>query len=362
MTAIENRGNIFSTVMTAAICAVLIILGLMIQAPQKREIFKTIKVSLAPLEKTLNDKPQTADESDAASASSSNASAPSSAQEVVEEAVTEKAPPAPAQAPAKAKTQSQTKKAQASSPSKASSKASSSTSAKASTKAPVTQTPAPTVTRKYKKSVEELAQEQMNAPKKSSSYSDDDFEYTESTSSASSSKTATASSSLSGSAAKASNSKSNTPSTSRSSDGKTVNKSTSSSTSSALSGMNMNKYSTTVADGISSRTNIKTGSEGGKVTILVGGVARQLLQPSKPVIYLDEDVAKLIDNTRVVTITFKVLGNGRVPSSDIAIRPSSLLPAAVQDAIRAELSTWLFSADPSGESGTASFDYTIEVK
>ncbi|MBO6177254.1 MAG: hypothetical protein J6O39_06915 [Treponema sp.] len=357
MTAIENRGNVVGAVFTAAVCAALIIFGLLNPLPSKKEVFKTIKVSLAPLEKVLNEKPQSADDSPEAASSASQAEAALPSQAASAPVVEQKTAEAPAAKPA-SKPASESAKKTKTAPAKPSQ---SSVSAKASEKAPTVKNPQPTVERKYKKSVEELAAEQMSAPKKTSSFSDEDFEYTESSSS-NSSKAAVSESSLSGSSASAVSKTTQKTSAVSSSDGRVVNKTASSATSSSLSGMSSNKYKTTVADGISSQTNIKTGSEGGKVTIMVGGKSRQLLQPSKPVIYLDEEAAKLIDTSRTVIITFTVLGNGRVPQTNIVISPASLLPQAVQDSIREELSTWLFSADPSGASGTATFDYTIEVK
>ncbi|MBE6354041.1 hypothetical protein [Treponema sp.] len=354
MTAIENRGNVVGAVFTAAVCAALIIFGLLNPLPSKKEVFKTIKVSLAPLEKVLNEKPQSADDSPEAASSASQAEAALPSQAASAPVVEQKTAEAPAAKPASKPAKPASKPA----PAKPSQ---SSVSAKASEKAPTVKNPQPTVERKLKKSVEELAAEQMSAPKKDSSFSDEDFEYTESSSS-NSSKAAVAESSLSGTSGSAVSKTTQKTSTSSSTDGRVTNKTASDATSNSLSGMSSNKYKTTVADGISSQTNIKTGSEGGKVTIMVGGKSRQLLQPSRPVIYLDEEAAKLIDTSRTVIITFTVLGNGRVPQTNIVISPASLLPQAVQDSIREELSTWLFSADPSGASGTATFDYTIEVK
>ena len=355
MTAIENRGNVVSVIFTAAVCAALFVIGLLSPLPQKKEVFKTIKVSLAPLEKVLNEKPQSADDSPEAASSASQAESALPSQAASAPVVEQKTAEAPAAKPASKPASESVKKAVPAKPSQAS------VSAKASEKAPTVNNPQPTVERKYKKSVQELAEEQMSAPKKSSSFSDEDFEYTESSSS-NSSKAMVSESSLSGSSASAVSKTAQKTSTSSSSDGRVTNKTVSTDTSNSLSGMSSNKYKTTVADGISSQTNIKTGSEGGKVTIMVGGKSRQLLQPSRPVINLDEKAAKLIDFSETVSITFTVLGNGRVPQTNIVISPASLLPQAVQDSIREELSTWLFSADPAGASGTATFEYTIEVK
>lgn len=341
----------------------------MIAPEKKKEKFKTIKVSLAPVEKKLSQKSESKDKSSLDSTSSSLPAAPSSesAESVKEVLKKESSSSSSASSSSKALSNNntvQTKKSLP--PGTQSSERKTSTDSKAakpSEKAPEVKQP---VERKIKKSLEELAKEQMSRPKNNNSFSDDDFEYTES----SSQKTSASSvkeSSLSGSAASAGKETAAKSLSTSSSDGRVVNKSASSSTSSALSNLKAGSFGTTVAeiDGkgkVLSRTDIKVGSEGGKKTILVGGVARQLLNPSSPVIYLDEEAARLIDETRTVQIIFKVLANGRVPSSDITFKPSALLPSAVQDAIRAELSLWLFSTDPSGQSGTATFDYTIEVK
>ena len=66
--------------------------------------------------------------------------------------------------------------------------------------------------------------------------------------------------------------------------------------------------------------------------------------------------------TKKVIVRFKVRADGTVPLTGISIVPSSLLPLQIQAEIKEQIQLWRFSEEPSGLDGTASFDYTLEIR
>ena len=94
--------------------------------------------------------------------------------------------------------------------------------------------------------------------------------------------------------------------------------------------------------------------------IAFDGASRKLLYPAKPVIALPDNLAKLVDSSRAVTVTFSVLADGTVPAGAISFTPSAILPAEVRDYLRREFSSWRF--EKSSEDGQARFLYSIKVE
>jgi hypothetical protein len=90
------------------------------------------------------------------------------------------------------------------------------------------------------------------------------------------------------------------------------------------------------------------------------GSQRKLLYPAKPAIALPENLARLVDSNRTVTVTFTVLADGSVPPGNISFTPSAILPAEIRDYLRREFSTWRF--EKSVEDGQARFLYSIRVE
>lgn len=90
------------------------------------------------------------------------------------------------------------------------------------------------------------------------------------------------------------------------------------------------------------------------------GTRRRLVSPKNPKIDISPENAKLINGSPTVTISFTVHMSGNVPQSEIEIRPASLLPQAVQNEIKAQVSTWLF--EKANVASQASFKFTIERK
>ena len=236
---------------------------------------------------------------------------------------------------------------------------------KAAPKVPETTTaPAPKKAKiKYGKPVEELMEEQMGASAKKKAFDDsmfDDVVAETNTSSQSVSKNVNRmdnSSALSGSAAVAADSTSG--SVSATADRAEKPSSASSATSAMLSKISAAQYSTTIGNGLSSKSDVKVAqSTDGKLAIeLSDGSARVLLEPLKPVIIISEENGKRIDSSRQVVISFRILAAGNVPFSGITITPSSALPEEIQSEIKDQVSTWRFA--PASSDGQAKFEYSI---
>lgn len=236
---------------------------------------------------------------------------------------------------------------------------------KAAPKVPETTTaPAPKKAEiKYKKSLDELMEEQMGASAKQKAFDDsmfDDVVAETNTSSQSVSKNVNrmdSSSALSGSAAVAADSTSG--SVSATADRAEKPSSASSATSAMLSKISAAQYSTTIGNGLSSKSDVKVAqSTDGKLAIeLSDGSARVLLEPLKPVIIISEENGKRIDSSRQVVISFRILAAGNVPFSGITITPSSALPEEIQSEIKDQVSTWRFA--PASSDGQAKFEYSI---
>ncbi|MDY4769026.1 MAG: hypothetical protein SO238_11430 [Treponema sp.] len=236
---------------------------------------------------------------------------------------------------------------------------------KAAPKVPETTTaPAPKKAKiKYVKRNEDLMEEQMGASAKQKAFDDsmfDDVVAETNTSSQSVSKNVNrmdSSSALSGSAAVAADSTSG--SVSATADRAEKPSSASSATSAMLSKISAAQYSTTIGNGLSSKSDVKVAqSTDGKLAIeLSDGSARVLLEPLKPVIIISEENGKRIDSSRQVVISFRILAAGNVPFSGITITPSSALPEEIQSEIKDQVSTWRFA--PASSDGQAKFEYSI---
>ena len=141
--------------------------------------------------------------------------------------------------------------------------------------------------------------------------------------------------------------------------GASENNAVSTQTSSALSGITNAKYVGRAVSGVSSETSVKTQASGSGDLALnwSNGNKRALIKPATPAINLSEAAAATIDNSRTVTIKFRVLEAGNVPRAEISIEPESTLHQLVRDEIRDQVSEWLFEADD--YSAYASFTYKI---
>ena len=110
-------------------------------------------------------------------------------------------------------------------------------------------------------------------------------------------------------------------------------------------------------DGISDESKVEMSktSDGKTQMKMLDGSSRILLEPSKPSIMISPENAGDIDNKRTVRIVFKVLPSGNV--SDIEFKPASLLPVEIQAEIREQILRWRFSTGPT--ESQAQFEYSI---
>ena len=224
----------------------------------------------------------------------------------------------------------------------------------------------------YAKSNEELMAEQMASSQKQKTW--DDSMFGENPDAVSSQNTAVSpevkkisdAEAVRGSAGTASSSSavSSSSSTARSSSSSIASSSASGETKEALAAIGSVKsvpYSSVSGNGTSSTSLISASIAGGGISIaMTNGTVRRLLDPEKPVITISDENAKLIDASRTVTITFKVLAAGNVPLSGIQIHPASTLAAAVQSEIKSQIAKWRFASDPS--ESMATFEYSIIKK
>lgn len=240
---------------------------------------------------------------------------------------------------------------------------------------------------KIRKSIEELMAEQ-NAPKESQSsvdwnqdFSQDEISNVQNQSSTVEPKIASTKSSFygtSGSVSSTNNSASSSSSSKNQNQTQEVSKQTksslqdlenvnfsSSSSENSLS-ENQNNSSTSSSNSSLSSFNSKNAndSDNSEKILLktVEGRPRQLISPLKPSISLSEKNTSGIETNLHVTIMFTITANGSVPVGQISFSPSSVLSTELQSEIREQISKWIFSQDSNGSSGTASFDYTIQVK
>ena len=384
----KTQANALKTAVVGTGILWLILVVLMSVCPgfRKPERYKTISIMLEPVSESISEKSEKLNPAaeKIENANAKEAAAPANIEKAVEK---QSEPAKPVQKPAEQIKKQETSKkahnpaaktvekpAKSAEPVKpAESKPENSKAApaktveqpKAAPKVPETTTaPAPKKAKiKYKKSLDELMEEQMGASAKQKAFDDsmfDDVVAETNTSSQSVSKNVNRmnnSSALSGSAAVAADSTSG--SVSATADRAEKPSSASSATSAMLSKISAAQYSTTIGNGLSSKSDVKVAqSTDGKLAIeLSDGSARVLLEPLKPVIIISEENGKRIDSSRQVVISFRILAAGNVPFSGITITPSSALPEEIQSEIKDQVSTWRFA--PASSDGQAKFEYSI---
>lgn len=217
---------------------------------------------------------------------------------------------------------------------------------------------------KIKKSVEQLMAENNSSAKKTVEWNEsffDDSQTVQSKNISEAQNKSSVKSSVEGTAAKSSAEKTSGVSSSSESAG-SGNADVSEETKSSLANIK-NTFSSSVSGNIKSKTSVASQNSGGKLSIKMSdGKSRELLYPKNPVIFISEENAKLVDETKEVIVRFKVRADGTVPVTGISILPSSLLPLQIQAEIKEQIQLWRFSEESSGLDGTASFDYTLEIR
>lgn len=217
---------------------------------------------------------------------------------------------------------------------------------------------------KIKKSVEQLMAENNSSAKKTAEWNEsffDDSQTVQSRNISEAQNKSSVKSSVEGTAAKSSAEKTSGVSSSSELAG-SGNADVSEETKSSLANIK-NTFSSSVSGNIKSKTSVASQNSGGKLSIKMSdGKSRELLYPKNPVIFISEENAKLVDETKKVIVRFKVRADGTVPVTGISILPSSLLPLQIQAEIKEQIQLWRFSEESSGLDGTASFDYTLEIR
>lgn len=328
---------------TAVVWFLLLIFFAFAPGVQKKEEFKTIQITLdVPQEKTEVQKTDIASQETAASKKTQTSPAKSDAAQSAP--ASQKKPSV--QQPAK------TAQKQAASP-------------KTSSPAPVEAKSAPAKAKiTYKKSVDELLAEQSGSAK-SAQWDDSVFgDDTAAVSSSSTTNSTAVNKGVSGTSAL-----SGTAASAALDTGKAVAKTDSavktaatSATQNALGKIAAATYTMSAGNGVSSsaKVNVEKKGDGSVAVSMTDGSSRILLDPKKPVIFISDENAALIDSSRTVTVSFKVLAGGNVPLSGIVISPSSLLPIQIQSEIRKQISQWRFK--PASSDGQARFEYSIIKK
>lgn len=135
-------------------------------------------------------------------------------------------------------------------------------------------------------------------------------------------------------------------------------------TTEALLSFRSSSYSTSSENGVQSEVtaNVESSSDSNSYVKINtdSGKGRMLLNPMRPVILISKENALLVDSSRTVTIFFTIMSSGKVPLSEITISPQSLLPLEIQNEIKAQISSWIFSNSENQDK--AEFVYKIIKK
>lgn len=216
---------------------------------------------------------------------------------------------------------------------------------------------------KYAKSVDELLEEQ-NSVSKNKNFDWDSMDFSENTNSSVAGKNNSVqntqklnnSDSLSGTAGTKTDSGGRISSEPQKNSAGT---NASSSTLAQLGEISKSEYSSTaaaagldsVAKGINQHLN-------GKYSIKMSdGSPRILVFPAEPRLKISEENSKTIDSTRNLTITLKILADGTVPLGGVSFSPASAIDSSVRSELAAQIQTWRFSS--ASTDGQASFYYSI---
>lgn len=352
----------------------LIILLILAISPvlKKPEHYKTVQIMLEPVQKVEASKSEktSAAVKKVPDATAKEAAAPKKTEKKQESAAQKKVEPAKTE-PSKAETKQAPQKVEKPAPAPKTQEAPKPAAPKTlpqTTNQSSSSTSYKKVNPTYKKSMDELLEEQMNSKKSSKKDFDWDSmdDAVENSSSGSvqnnTAKTVAGASALSGTAGSAASQDSKVTSTT----GKETktNSSASGATTSALKNIEATEQTfdgNTGAggNGLSSVSKVMAArSNDGKLSLsLSDGSARVLLEPKEPKIHISEEHSHLIDNKRTVTIEFTILPSGNIPKSKITFKPAALIPAEIQSEISDQISKWRFA--PADTEGVATFEYTI---
>ncbi len=215
---------------------------------------------------------------------------------------------------------------------------------------------------KYAKSIDELLEEQ-NSVSKSKNFDWDSMDFAENTNSSGTGKNNSAqntqklnsSAALSGTAGTRTDAGGAVSSENQKTSAGT---NASSSTLAQLGELSKTEYSSVAAAGLDSIAKGINQHLNGKYSIsMADGSPRILVFPAEPRLKISEENSKTIDSTRNLTITLKILADGTVPLGGVAFSPASAIDSSVRSELAAQIQTWRFSS--AATDGQASFYYSI---
>ncbi len=325
---------------------------------QKKK-YKTVKITLAPVEKTeekikpeqkIVEKPKVSEELKQAESAKKS--------ETVKQTQTEKK-----SLDSKPKTSENQKTSSNSAPKKAeNSQNTQKKSAATENSAKPTASEPKKANIKYAKSVDELLEEQ-NSVSKNKNFDWDSMDFSENTNSSVAGKNNSVqntqklnnSDSLSGTAGTKTDGGGKISSEPQKNSAGT---NASSSTLAQLGEISKSEYSSTAAAGLETVAKGINQHLNGKYSMAMSdGSARILVYPDEPHLKISEENSKTIDSTRNLTITLKILADGTVPLGGVSFSPASAIDSSVRSELAAQIQTWRFSS--ASTDGQASFYYSI---
>ena len=329
----NEKSNFFSVFITF-IFALLCLVFFAFYKPELKPMYKTVKINLSQMKQVKPEKSQKTEE---------KIPQKKEAQKIQEENIQKTPPKKTEQKQAPKKEVKPQEQKPALTPQKNTSKPSS--AAKKAEPSSKTYT--------YKKSLEELMEEQFassvsNDSQWTDDFTEDDFDDFQQNFSSESFLQGTAGTLDTSSSVK---SVSETASVS--------SQSVSASTRAMLSQISKATYSSDISSSIKTSQSIfAEKSSSGAVTLkLNDGSVRVLLDPKEPSIKISQEASQTIDSSRNVVIQFKILPDGSVPRNGISFIPGSALTDAVKREVENQVSKWIF-AKASSE-GFAKFEYNI---
>ncbi len=324
---------------------------------QKKK-YKTVQITLAPLEKTKPEEKIKPEQKIAEKAKTSDVQKQaeiSKKSESVKQTQTEKK-----SQDSKPKTSETQKAPSNSTPKKTENSQSAQKKAETSAKPAASEPKKANI--KYAKSIDELLEEQ-NSVSKSKNFDWDSMDFAENTNSSGTGKNNSAqntkklnfSAALSGTAGTRTDAGGAVSSENQKTSAGT---NASSSTLAQLGELSKTEYSSVAAAGLDSIAKGINQHLNGKYSIsMADGSPRILVFPAEPRLKISEENSKTIDSTRNLTITLKILADGTVPLGGVSFSPASAIDSSVRSELAAQIQTWRFSS--AATDGQASFYYSI---
>lgn len=328
----KKKSLYFAVEITVILWIILMISFIFVKFEQK-PLYKTIKISLATPTKT---------------------------EKIVKPEKVETSAEKSVQKPVEKKVEKQIQKSQENKVSKTEKSSGNSAKSKPKTQTQTQSKPKPKKEYVYKKSLEEMMEEQFSSPENVEFIDETESEienFTKESSKNGKNQSLSSNDALEGVAGKTENTKNAEITSSAESQKKSEN--VSDSTAQLLRNISEATVTNSVSDGIKTtqKINSSVDATGKTVLKLNDGTLRILLEPKKPVIIISKEAAKTIDSSREVIIQFKILKDGSVPLSGISFSPSSALTESIKKEVILQVSKWIFAKGV--QDGFAKFEYSI---